>query len=454
MVLLLTANSLCVAQEIEWDPRVEMGLQYNVESNLFWSISDDFAPEVGFQTDRDWWEAYVEPGLNAKTNLLGGEVEFDISAVASLTASSDPYDFEDTGRILLETAALTYSSMISDWDVEVSLGAQEYSVGSGMLIENGASNGFERGALKLGPRKAWELAAIAGIERNGFKAEAYFLDPRELNSNNTNNQIAGIVAEYAREDVGRIGATLGRVVQSDAPYPQVPPGGTGAPIITPGAREGLNYLNVFGALEPGTIGSGGFASFDLTVERNDDIDLEAWAGRVEVGWDFKHVPWKPRVKYGFQTFSGDDPTTPELERFDPLYYPGSPGRWGTGSKASMVLINTNVNAHQFEVALYPTPRDFVTAYYSHTRANELGSPLQFGQATRVDFADGVPVVFSGVADEHLSDDFFVKYTRVVTPNVFLTAGVSVSLPGDGYDQLANGNAETWSGGIFNLVVAY
>jgi len=51
IVLLLTTNSFCVAQEIEWDTRFEAGLQYNVESNLFWAISDDFAPEAGFEKD-------------------------------------------------------------------------------------------------------------------------------------------------------------------------------------------------------------------------------------------------------------------------------------------------------------------------------------------------------------------------------------------------------------------
>ena len=32
-----------------------------------------------------------------------------------------------------------------------------------MLISNGASNGFERGALKFGPRKAWEFAGIGKL---------------------------------------------------------------------------------------------------------------------------------------------------------------------------------------------------------------------------------------------------------------------------------------------------
>ena len=122
---------------------------------------------------------------------------------------------------------------------------------------------------------------------------------------------------------------------------------------------------------------------------------------------------------GVQSFSGDDPSTARLERFDPLYYEGSPGAWASGSKASMVFINTNVRALQARLELRPTPRDIVTVYVAHLRANELRSPLQFGQATRVDIADGVSSIIAGVTHPHLSDDLFVKYTRVVNPNTCL-----------------------------------
>ena len=438
--------------ESDFNFSVEIGVQYAIESNLFWNLSDTFAPTAGFDPDRDWWEGYVEPGVTFSRDLDGGTLRGGLSGVLSGTGSADPYDFSDIGRATLETAYLAYETGVSGWTLDLSAGAQEYRLGSGMMIANGASNGFERGALKLGPRKAWEMTAIATLSRNGLTLEAFYLDPNELSSNDSETRLAGASIAYVRDSVGQIGVYAGHVLNSAAPYPQAIE--NGPPNILPGAREGLNFYNIYGELEPGVLGGGAYATFDLAIERHQDIALEAWAGRFELGWLFADHPWRPNILYGFQTFSGDDPSTPELERFDPLYYEGSPGAWGTGSKASMVLINTNVHAHQFEASFTPSPRDIITAYYSHTRVNELRSPLQFGQATRVDFEAGVPVLFSGVTEYGLSDDVFVKYTRVINPNVYLTAGASISFPGDGIEAVVDGGAETWSGAFINLVAAY
>lgn len=38
-------------------------------------------------------------------------------------------------------------------------------------------------------------------------------------------------------------------------------------------------------------------------------------------------------------------------------------------------------------------------------------------------------VVSGVVDAHLADDIFLEYNRIINPNTFLIAGVSVSFPG-------------------------
>jgi hypothetical protein len=179
--------------------------------------------------------------------------------------------------------------------------------------------------------------------------------------------------------------------------------------------------------------------------------MRAWAGRVQAGYTFAGLPWSPMLTYTYQTFSGDDPNTTRLERFDPLFYEGSPSSWATGSKSSMVFINTNVNAHGLALRLAPTPRDTVTFRYAHIRANELFSPIQFGQATRVDFGDGVSTVISGVTDPHLSDDFFIEYNRIINRNTFLTAGISLSVPGAGITSVVAGDVPNWTGGFINVV---
>lgn len=156
---------------------------------------------------------------------------------------------------------------------------------------------------------------------------------------------------------------------------------------------------------------------------------------MQIGYSFTSHPWRPTISYVYQSFSGDDPDTPELERFDPLYYEGNPSAWSTGSKSSMVFINSNVNAHQIVMSVTPGQRDTVTLRLARIRANELRSPIQFGQATRLEFEDGIANPIAGVTRRHLSDDIYLEYRRVVTRNIYFTSGISLSKPGAGIDSI-------------------
>jgi hypothetical protein len=192
---------------------------------------------------------------------------------------------------------------------------------------------------------------------------------------------------------------------------------------------------------------------DLAVERNDRIDLRAWAGRVQIGYAFAEHRWKPTFTLGYQTFSGDDPDTPRLERFDPLYYEGNPSAWSTGTKSSMVFINSNVNSWQVAVSVAPTPQDTFTARLHRIEADQLRSPIQFGQATRVTVQNGVNSPITGVTRHHLSDDLYVEYFRAISANLYLTTGFSVSVPGAGIKSIVE-DAPVWAGAYVNLIANY
>lgn len=121
----------------------------------------------------------------------------------------------------------------------------------------------------------------------------------------------------------------------------------------------------------------------------------------------------------------------------------------------MMFINSNVSAHQLVLSVAPGPRDTISLRAAHIRANRLRSPIQFGQATRVEFEDGIAQPITGVTRKHLSDDFYLEYRRVMTPNVFLTAGISLSSPGKGVDSISNDvTAPIWTGGFVNMVVNF
>lgn len=120
----------------------------------------------------------------------------------------------------------------------------------------------------------------------------------------------------------------------------------------------------------------------------------------------------------------------------------------------MVFINSNVQTHGVSLRVSPTPKDTLTLRYSHVRVDELRSPVQFGQATRTQFSGGLSTVVTGVTEPHLSDDLFLEYSRIINPSTYLTAGFSISMPGDGIKNAAGGDAPDWTGGFINVVINY
>lgn len=429
------------------------GLNAVYENNLFWDLASTTAPGSGFDPDTEWLEGYIKPGLSFEREFDQGTVLYGkLSAVSSYTWGTDAYDEGDTGATTLEEAYIGFRHELGkSLSYDLSLGPRELALGSGMLISNGATSGFERGALKLGPRKAWEMAGIGRFSLAETTFTGFYLDPNELPSNDGENELAGFDLRFNDPRGGYLGATFIDVLNSESPYPKAAIGG-GAPSVIAGAREGTKTVNIYGKTSPFV---GGLENWTFTADYayqwNDRIDLRSWAGRVTMGYAFVDLPWSPSLTLGYQSFSGDDPATTTLERFDPLYYEGSPSGWATGSKSASTFINSNVNALSLALRVEPTDIDTITLRYSHIRANELNSPVQFGQATRVD-ANGNLV--TGVTDAHLADDLFLEYNRVINRNTYLTAGFSVSFPGAGIEGALGKDASPWTGGFVNVVVNF
>lgn len=436
---------------------LQAGLNAVAEENMYWNLAEIFAPSIDYDASPQWLDLYLKPGITAQQTLGGDTVLYGrVSAVGSATLGIDGFAEGNTGRVLMEEAVLGVRfGKRETGQLDLSTGAQELKLGTGMLIANGASNGFERGAVKLGPRKAWEGSVLAKFMRGGFAVQGFIIDPRELGSNNTRTRIAGVDVRHDGKNGSYLGASFVEVLRSDAPYVQAAPGGVGPPSILNGARDGLKALSLYARVHPlKDVVPGLYLTLDYAREWNARIDLSAWGGRVQLGHAWTNTAWRPDFFYSFQTFSGDDPNTPQLERFDPLNYEGSPASWATGSKAALVFINSNVQSHQLTLRMNPSPKDIPALRTAHVRANELRSPIQFGQATRLDFSNNLSTVIAGVTTPHLSNDVFVEHTRIITRNIFLTAGFSVSVPGEGITRAAGGSAPTWTGGFVNVVVNY
>lgn len=424
---------------------MDIGLQIVLQNQAFWNLGESVGPE-DYNSSPTWGETYAKPFLTFNGTVGSMDIYGKLSAVGVLNIGTDVYAIEDAKKIVLEDA---YVGIRND-TVDLSFGSQPYQLGTGMLIADGGGDGFERGAIIFGPRRAWEMTAIARLTTGSTKVEAFYLDPRELESGDTKTELAGIGATQEFAPGRSIGIGGGTVLTSEQLWVQAAPGGVGAPVFIENGRDGMDFLTAWGNW---AVNEQFNLAADVAWQRSNVQDMRAWGGRVQLTYSFTDAPWQPRIGYTFQTFSGDDPATPEQERFDPLFYDGSPAAWGSGSNASLVFLNTNVNAHQIWAAATITPRDFVTARYYHVRANELLSPLQFGQGTRLDPA-GSPTLISGVVDAHLSDDLYFEYTRVVTDNTFLTGGLGISVPGAGIREQIGGARNVWTGGYLNVVMKF
>lgn len=257
---------------------LQFGLNAVVEENLFWDLAATTAPTSGFDPDTEWLEGYFKPGLSFEKQLDTGAVFYGkLPAVSSYTWGTDAFDTGDTGATTLEEAYLAIQGDLGGgFSYDLSLGPRELTLGTGMLIANGATSGFERGALKLGPRKAWEMAAIGRLSFGDVTGTAFYVDPNELPSTDGNNELAGLDIRFDDPAGGYLGATFVNVLNSDSPYPQAAPSGVGAPTVTPGAREGTNTLGLYGKTNPfaGALENWDFKG-EVAYQWNNRIDLEA-----------------------------------------------------------------------------------------------------------------------------------------------------------------------------------
>jgi hypothetical protein len=417
----------------------------------WWNLSEQFAPDAGYRPDRAWAEMWIKPGIRADVATSEWLAVYSgVSYVGSGNLGEDVFEQGNRGQWSVEDAFLgaRWGTPDVGSTVDISYGRQPYKIGSGMLIAVGAANGFERGATTTFARRAWEEAGIVKWTRGGLSLDGFYLNPNELPSADTFTRLAGTKLEWNGREQQTLGVAYFHVFESTYPY-------AAAPLqLIPEGRQGLNTLHTYGRWNPlrETL-PGWHLAGDYAHQWNDRIQMAADAYSAETGYAFSQLPWSPRLVYGFRLFSGDDPGTARYEKFDPLFYEGAPPLWATGSNGSFSFLNSNLRAHRLSVNLTITPRDFVTFYYWHIQADQTNSPVQFGQAGRVVVSGGEPLLVSGVAHPHLSDDFYLEHTRTIIPHIFLTTGFAVSIPGRGLRELV-ADPQTWFGGLMNLTVKY
>lgn len=441
----------------KWTIKLEVfaGTQVVAESNAFWGLADVFSPGSNYDADRVWNEAWAIPGVRVNYAASEGvDLYAGLAAAATGNLGRDLFEQGNAGRVSLERlfAGLNLRSASSEATLDLSGGQQPYRLGTGFLIDLGAQNGNQRGAVLVSPRRAWEYSGIAKFGVGRFSADAFVLDDNEITSADPHTTLAGGKVEYRLSETPGdefLGVSYIHAFDSTMPYIRAPL------TILDNGREGTQTVNPYLRVRPlGKALPGLYAAIEGAYQWNNRIDLSAYAISVEVGHQWQDVAMRPKVSYAFRQYSGDDPGTGDLERFDPLFYDGGVNAFASGSNAALAFYNTNVRTHRVSLNLTATERDFLTFSYWRVEAVEENSPLQFGQGGRLQLINGRPALVSGVPSRHLSDDLYAEYVRMLSPNAYLTLGAGISFPGSGLEGAAGRGLDVWAGALVNLTIAY
>jgi hypothetical protein len=399
---------------------------------------------AAFNPNRRTAEAWLEPGVDITLHAADAvEVYGGLSVGVSGTWGSDLYDQKNQGAALPENAfaGVRTTNPATSWNVDLSVGQQDYHVGTGMLIWQGADNGFERGADFLAPRTAWSKTALARFSYNGLGIEGFYLAPNESRASDTGTRLAGGVVQYRWGEKSLIGLSYIRVLESTLDYRIFR-----FPFLIRSGRDGLEAVQGFGRIDGAPIGMpNAWVRGEFAFERNSRIDMKAEAFYGEIGYRFAALPLAPVLSYSYATFSGDKPDTPQFERFDPLYFGN--GEWSFGSNSSYAFQNSNVNFNRITLTLTPRERDELTLQYIHTRANQIRSGAQLGgnrPARPGILGDALNVPF-GLTDPHLADEVYGEWKHTFNSAVSGTLWASVAFPGAGLRSIPLAQTGTWVG---------
>jgi len=381
---------------------------------------------AGYKKDPGWGEFFIEPGLSAEYRL-GGSVTLygSVSYVESSTRGTDNCCVSNLyyGNRELLFGGLRWREPASGFELDVSYGQQDFTIGNQMLIGRGADDGAQRGANQIGPRNAWANAAIVKATWQDLNVQAFYLKPNEAPSTATGTIIDGINVEWLPAGPVRLGATYLYVPDSN--------------IVT---RNRLNVYDLRARVHALPATPAFWLDGEYAWERKSSVAAEGWY--VQANYNAQSTAWKPLFALRYSSLSGDRPGTSRWEGFDPLYFSGNNPNWYQGKIGSSIFNNTNLDVASVALTLTPNDRNIIEFLYLYFTADQTHSPLAIP-------APGVqPASGGGVPTKALASEFDATYTYVINKNVNVNAFAAYAAPLGGYTDLYSANGGSASGWWF------
>ncbi len=375
-----------------------------------------------------WVEGFTHAGLygitplNDNVSVYGG-----VSGIYSASAGQELFTDHTRGYLGVEDAyvGIVGGRTSDEGDrlvLNASAGRQRFGVGDGFLIANTASNGGRRGALQSNPRWASDRLMLLQAKYNNTKIEAFYLDPDELPEVDSKTKLVGVNLDTRLPGPFTFGAMYLHVLKSQFNY------------YTPTdvfAREGLQVYNARLRWQPNPIGPGPFIAAEAAVQRHNHIDMRAIGWFSEIGYVFDNLlPWSPTFSYRYASFSGDNPATSRMERWDPLLSGDNGERWVQGINHFKVFQNSNLATHRFQLRLRPQPKI------------ELVPQMWLFAADSTTNLGGNPA-FSFLEGSYLGAEANLTLKWFISPKLMLQGHVAATFPGSATRKAIGAPAEPW-----------
>jgi hypothetical protein len=418
------ATPLCGRAEhtLYRDPARAAALVLNVDALGAWYSSADawFGESesyLGAEVDQ-WVDFGVEPALSFERSAGRGTLFAALSGVYASTVHDDAAGstagLGDTAALTLEQAHLGWRAqdvlnLLDGDEISIAVGRLDYGIGTGLLVDDGGADGGERGGWYLGMRKAFARALVARLASETWLFEVFNLEnqPRE---GDARGEARGANVEYAFPS----GATFGgSYLRADSDEPAT------------------DTLDIFAARASWRAAGG----FGLAGEYVDESGgrIEASGYYAETGYALEGRAWTPEIRFRHARFSGDDPTTPQDERFREIAYGSTDWTaWYQGEiTGEYALGNGNLKSNLLRLTLTPAANvTFDAMLYRFT----LDRPASFG-ASADDWGDEVNFTVEWQGDQ----------------GVAITSVLGVLRPGAAAEQIVGGRRD-WRHAM--LLVAY
>lgn len=416
---------------------------YYAMSGTWWNLAATASP--GFDTNRSFAEFWVQPTLEGRY-ALGGQSEAyaAVSVGGTQTVGSDAFDYTNQGTIRFGSAMFGVRGTVDDWRYDLSFGRQPFTLGTGMLLTAGSSNGYTWGGGASAKRTVWGNSLLARLGLGDWTGTAFLLEPDEAPAAYTGTRVQGLAIEWAPQTVGKAGLAWITVPRSQAIYP-----GDLAPLAyIQNGRQGLDTWHGWADLAgfiPELPALGLRAEYaqqrnEITRASGQRDPMRASAWLLGVSWWAKDWLFAPKFSLQAARFTGDNPATSSYERFDPMYWGNGLDNWWFGANGAYSWLNANLRAQRFIVDAYASPQDIVQFQYVRASVDQLNSAVQFGQGWR--FTAGQLVV--GVPEYGLSNEFYLQYARVFNPKLIAIVFVSRSSPRSGLEAVAPQGTVAWT----------